>query len=579
MEQATLTTLPISPGSFWTIVILVIVLVCACLLIALWKSDAPPKDGWRSFVEALGIARFPNYLTMPIVAVWGALFLALLIGIPGVIHGIFFGESATDPVERRWLLLSLTALAAAMGAVVALPFTLIRTKQAERQTKATEEGLITDRINNAVEGLGAEKKVDRIWRPVSLKDAGGNEETLIQWQGETLPEGDVQEKGDWQIFSETLPNLEVRIGGILALERLARNNLVIHVQIMEILCAYIRENAPASGAKLVAVLEMHEDEHDGPLREDWSDRLKTFPANKVDLKPREDIQVALTVLGRRSAQGRLQESRHNNPDPEAVFIFDAPGPEVLTLNDTESIDKEELQNWKRARDTYQGYRLDLRGADLQVAGLTGLNFGGARFEKAWLQGANLSGAQMQGANLSGALMQGANLSGVQMQGANLSGVQMQITVLRRAGMQGSNLSGARMQRAIFEEAQMQGTNLGSARMQGAVLDEARMEGTVLRSARMEGAVFRKAGFDAATALSDAILKKVAVRAVDLTTVPEIGVHLNGMFGDASTTLPPGVSAPSHWPGYKLGWPEFDEEWKKWQADPDKYVPPDPPEPE
>ena len=98
-----------------------------------------------------------------------------------------------------------------LGALVAaatLVFTLLRTwinesttKAAERTTRATEEGLITDRINAAVASLGADKEVKT--------DAG----------------------------PATRPNIAVRVGAILALERLAKQNGDVHCQIMEILCS------------------------------------------------------------------------------------------------------------------------------------------------------------------------------------------------------------------------------------------------------------------------------------------------------------------------------------------------------
>src|SRR5712691_8827678 len=40
------------------------------------------------------------------------------------------------------------------------------------------------------------------------------------------------------------PNLEVRLGGIYALERIARDSPRDHWTIMEILTAYVRQNAP-----------------------------------------------------------------------------------------------------------------------------------------------------------------------------------------------------------------------------------------------------------------------------------------------------------------------------------------------
>jgi hypothetical protein len=70
--------------------------------------------------------------------------------------------------------------------------------------------LITDRINAAVQGLGAEK-IAKVTK-------------------------------DGQLIERTEPTIEVRIGIILALERIAKNNLDMHIQIMEILCAFVRHN-------------------------------------------------------------------------------------------------------------------------------------------------------------------------------------------------------------------------------------------------------------------------------------------------------------------------------------------------
>ena len=132
-----------------------------------------------------------------------------------------------------------------LGALVAaatLFFTLIKTWINERTTTAEEEGLITDRINAAVASLGAEKTIKK-----------GKDE-------------------------QTVPNIEVRIGAILALERMAKTNADVHIQIMEILTAYIRENAPVT-----------EGEH--------------------DRKPRQDIQLAFTVIGRRPLLGKSIERK------------------------------------------------------------------------------------------------------------------------------------------------------------------------------------------------------------------------------------------------------------------------------
>ena len=70
----------------------------------------------------------------------------------------------------------------------------------------------------------------------------------------------------------TRPNIAVRVGAILALERLVKQNGDVHCQIMEILCSYIREETSGNA--------------------DYETRHAE--------KPLEDIQIVLTFVGRRS---------------------------------------------------------------------------------------------------------------------------------------------------------------------------------------------------------------------------------------------------------------------------------------
>ena len=78
---------------------------------------------------------------------------------------------------------------------------------AERRTRATEESYLTDRIAQAVEKLGSERVV---WK-------------------------------DNKQSSE--PNLEVRMGALYLLERIAKDSPRDHVPVTETICAYMRENA------------------------------------------------------------------------------------------------------------------------------------------------------------------------------------------------------------------------------------------------------------------------------------------------------------------------------------------------
>lgn len=471
-------------------------------------------------------------------------------------------------------------------ALIGAPFVIWRSVVAQKTVTLQEQGHITDRINTAVEGLGAEKTV---------KLAGEDEKTA--------------------------PNLEVRIGAIYALERIAQDSNRDHVQIMEILCAYVRQNAPVPAEDDWPELEMKESEDDRPLEADWDERLGTFrkeqDEKKATLKLREDIQTALTVIGRRSTRQRRLEAGRG---VEAEFPFDLPCPEYDgpdVDHDPAALDayQKELDAWREKLVAYQGYRLDLRGADLRGVDLHQLDLKGAKLDGAYLQGSDLRQAQLQGAVLTGARLQGADLTEARLQGADLWKAWLQGADLGEALVQGAALAKARLHGAYLWGAQLQCASLEFARLQGATLGRSGLQGANLPNASLQGASFselrmterqvenghlhtdhfagpRFQGANLANAKLSNIkgfnndifapnFRGVAVANVDFTDLPQIVAHVAGMFGDASVTLPGGHGPehedwPKHWPKFELG-NDSDDEWRKWQADPEGYRPPDPPE--
>src|SRR5688572_4914588 len=80
------------------------------------------------------------------------------------------------------------------------------------------------------------------------------------------------------------PNLEVRLGGIYALERIARDSPRDHWTIMEVLTAYVRQNARWASFSAT---------------EDVSIEAKPQTEQVSTVSPRTDVQAILTVLGRR----------------------------------------------------------------------------------------------------------------------------------------------------------------------------------------------------------------------------------------------------------------------------------------
>lgn len=341
-------TLPMSEHALGTILFVLSALLLSAIIFGLLPRKGRPSDPMDQLQGKMGLTGLPPVLVLFLAVIWVALFIALLIGIFWVLFGIVdraAAASTEEALDLRWSLLSLTAITAALGAVISLPFTLIRVALNRRQTETAEQGHITNQINTAVQGLGAEKEISRIGRPITIElsnmgkvvqalGGGKDHATRIEWQGRPPPylfsEEKVVEEGEWQAFSETKPNLEVRIGAIYALERIAQDSERDHVQIMEILCAYIRQNAPV-----------------------------TEQRSKI----RADIQTALNVLGGRSEEQR--KLKRSTPTPRRP----------------------------------EGYRLDLKHTCLNGADMVGLNFDRGVFFETTFDYAFLNDASFIDANL------------------------------------------------------------------------------------------------------------------------------------------------------------------------------------
>jgi uncharacterized protein YjbI with pentapeptide repeats len=245
--------------------------------------------------------------------------------------------------------------------------------------------------------------------------------------------------------------------------------------------------------------------------------------------------------------------------------------------------------------------IDLSGSDLRNADFSSAYLIGVRLVAAQMEGADLEGAQMQGADLRRAQMQGANLGEAQMQGANLREAQMQGASLEEAQMQGANLERAQLQRAW-----LRGTNLQRANLSFADLDWAILSGVQMQDARfvvanmnfirISGSSAEFADFSGAQLISATIfssrfqgadiysanLQGVAMSQINLTEVPLSDRQVETMFGDASVFVPPAILRPQHWPEDRLPYDQIDPEnsafhieWRRWQADPQGYMPPPP----
>lgn len=160
-----------------------------------------PWDATKAF-----LAR--HYVAIVILGALAVSLGALLIGlwrVPLLVNALLdeLQTNATDPDATRGAVVALAAVLAAITIIGTLIAQAIRVWTSERQTRTLEQGHVTDRLTRAIEQLGAEKTVKRI-----EKDAEG---------------ADIRDaEGRLRVVETTVPNLEVRLGAIYALERIAR---------------------------------------------------------------------------------------------------------------------------------------------------------------------------------------------------------------------------------------------------------------------------------------------------------------------------------------------------------------------
>lgn len=222
-----------------------------------------------------------------------------------------------------------------------------------------------------------------------------------------------------QLGTEEHKKIAVRLGGIYALERIARDSEKDHWTIMEVLVAFVREKVPLQKAEgeeeyqkyLSTLITSGEIPEITPI--------VRIPITKIP----KDVEAALVVIGRRES-GRSELERIN-----------------LSA-------------------------LDLTDAHLNRANLSGANLSGASLIRAHLNEANLSDANLDGADLGEAGMMKANLSGACLYDAILIGAY-----LSEANLSGSDLDGAHLEEVPLGGADLRNANLGriskvqSSRMQ------------------------------------------------------------------------------------------------------------------
>ena len=254
--------------------------------------------------------------------------------------------------------------------------------------------------------------------------------------------------------------IEVRLGSIYALERIAQDSDRDHWTIMEVLTSFIQEKSSIkriSEERIRAkAYEIWQKGSKGTDEQHWSSAIGNLTAELMT----KDIQASLTVIGRR----QLKDPPDKRLDFRSASLYSA-----------------ELSHAKLSGAVLNGANLSnavFIGAFLNEANLTGANL-----SRAVLINANLSRAVLVNANLSGANLNGAILIGASLSGANLSFAGLNESKLLNANLSGANLSGAILLDANFSGANFSRGNFRDANFRGAILLDANFSGANLSTSK------------------------------------------------------------------------------------------------
>lgn len=254
------------------------------------------------------------------------------------------------------------------------------------------------------------------------------------------------------------PNNIIGLGGVYALEKIARNNADYHSQIMEVFCRTIRGITIEVKNKIYLAVDGIIDNFTGKINPDISDAYailggrispliseihttkgKIDPKNMPIIEPiRTDIQAMLMVIGRRDTS------------------FDKNGDDLYVVNLRSS-----FLPWAH-----------LPGAVFEKADLREINFEHSNFNNADLRNAKFNNAILCHANflqakLGGAILFSADLTKAVffqtcLREANFTDAILCHANFKLADLTGAFFHGANLYKTDFENAKLQGANLDSA---------------------------------------------------------------------------------------------------------------------
>jgi uncharacterized protein YjbI with pentapeptide repeats len=238
--------------------------------------------------------------------------------------------------------------------------------------------------------------------------------------------------------------IDVRIGGIYALERIADDSARDHPTVMEVLAAFVRDHSP----------------------EQWPlPAVHEAGAEPPEHTTRPDVQAALTVIGRRTVRNDRQPINLNSANLTRANLtrakltrVDLTNANLTRANLGKEVDLKAAADFRRVQALSANFANPaipvsqlLRGGDLAGGGAD-LSYAvalQANFTHATLTDANLSNAIFSTANLTDANLTGADLTKTQLIAANLTRANLTYTTLTDADLTYATLTDADLTDALW----------------------------------------------------------------------------------------------------------------------------------
>jgi uncharacterized protein YjbI with pentapeptide repeats len=382
----------------------------------------------------------------------------------------------------------------------------------------------------------------------------------VSWRNLKATERNVLVAEDKQVterFSkavEMLSNensLYIRLGGIYALERIAKDSDKEYWQIIEIFTAFVRERTRLIDEQEPYEYKDYYEEFNRENSDDYSnyedepewDGITCIPKPNYIHPCPTDIQAILTALGRRiktHEHGKQHQLNLSRTDLRGIIFtgdFSGINLEGSNLQWTEFKNVEMIRaNLTRANlesAKFEGANLqgaDLEGAQMHWAKFISTSFSEANlkdvdFEETSFQRSSLSQADLAKSNFSKAkfcrdtreTLESANLKEVSFSGVDLS--EISLKSVKNADLKSVNFSKADLRRADLTRldltgADFSGANLMNAKLIGVNLKYANFSAANLANANLTGARVESANFRD-TNLTEADLSRARFIRVDL----------------------------------------------------------------